>query len=295
MCESYLPETDRVLTLDEYLDFVRREIDPRDLASVGASAPKLKELANNRTFLAEIFNKQLATSADTLAFYSPQSAILGASQPFSVRLNVWPVVSSNPRQRKIENGIYSYGDAHDHNFTFMTVGYYGPGYETIIYEYDRERVVGYIGEHIDIRFLERTSLPVGKVMLYRPFTDIHTQIPPASFSMSINLLISDPQTAVTQQYYFDIEMGTICDFVESLSTKRVSVLECLRFVGNENSKDLLEHLSKRHPCVRTRWAAFETLAAMDPVNAEGYWGAAAQDPDRLVKHAARTRLCASNR
>jgi hypothetical protein len=295
MCLSYLPESDKVLALEEYLDFVRDEVDPRDLASVGASARKLKELANNRTFVAEIFNRQLTIAFDTLAFYSPQSAILGASQPFSVRLNVWPIVSSNPRQRKIENGIYSYGDAHDHNFTFMTVGYYGPGYETIIYEYDRDQIVGYVGEHVDIRFLERTFLPVGKVMLYRPFTDIHTQIPPTSFSMSINLLISDPHNSVTQQYYFDIEKGIICDFVESLSTKRVSVLECLRFVGNENSKDLLHHLSKRHPCVRTRWAAFETLAAMDPTNAEEYWAGAEQDPDRLVKHAALTRLCASNR
>jgi len=142
MCESYLPVTDRALTLDEYLDFVSREVDPRDLTSVGASALKLRELANNRTFVTEILNRQLSIGADALAFYSSQSAILGASQSFSVRLNVWPVVSSNPRQRKVENGVYSYWDAHDHNFTFMTVGYYGPGYETIIYEYDRDSVVG---------------------------------------------------------------------------------------------------------------------------------------------------------
>jgi hypothetical protein len=295
MCYSYLPETDRVLTLEEYVDFVRCEVNPRDLASIGASASKLMELANNRTFVTEIFNAQLTVGVETLAFYSPQSAILVASQPFSVRLNVWPLVSPNPRQCKIESGIYSYGDAHDHNFTFMTAGYYGPGYETIIYEYDRDKVIGYIGEQVDIRLLEQTSLPLGKVMLYRPFKDIHTQIPPASFSMSINLLISEPENALTQQYYFNIEKGIICDFVESLSTKRVSVLECLRFVGNENSKDLLQHLSRRHPCARTRWAAFETLAAMEPATAEDHWASAARDSDRLVQHAARTRLCASNR
>ena len=78
MCESYLPVTDRALTLDEYLDFVSREVDPRDLTSVGASALKLRELANNRTFVTEILNRQLSIGADALAFYSSQSAILGA-------------------------------------------------------------------------------------------------------------------------------------------------------------------------------------------------------------------------
>jgi hypothetical protein len=293
---TFSPATDRSITLEEYFDHVRTHVDARDLESVAASAAKLKELANNRTFVAEILNRQLATAgANGLAFYSTQSAVLMSSDDLAVRVNLWPPAGNDPRRQKADDQVYSYHAVHDHNFSFMTVGYHGPGYVTRLYECDPGKITGYIGERVDLRFAEETSLPEGKVMLYRAYSDIHMQMPPPSFSMSLNLMIGNRYNGVTQQHYYDVERGVISDYVESISSKRVSVVECLRFIGNENSKDLLERLSHLHPCVRTRWAAYETLAALEPQRAAAHWCAAQRDRDPLLKHAATTRLRASNR
>jgi hypothetical protein len=73
----------------------------------------------------------------------------------------------------------------------MTVGFFGPGYETTIYEYDSSKVTGFVGESVDLRFLETTQLPPGKVMLYRPHADVHAQYPPSELSISLNLMVRD--------------------------------------------------------------------------------------------------------
>ncbi|MFT3905784.1 MAG: HEAT repeat domain-containing protein [Steroidobacteraceae bacterium] len=295
MAHSFSFSSNKSIGLEEYVEIISANVDTLDIDSVADSAEHLYCLGNNKTFAAEVLNQQLKEGVLGVGFYSSQSAILKAVGNIAIRLNVWPVVSGDPRKAKIENEIYSYGDAHDHNFIFMTVGYHGPGYRTIIREYDRNKTIGYVGEKVDMKVIEETDLPMGKVMLYRPFKDIHTQIPPSAFSMSLNLLISDPKTSsLTQQYYFDVEKGEIVDFVESYSSKRVSVVECLRYIGDGNSVDLLDNLGATHPCVRTRWAALETLVAINPEDAERYWERAACDLDPLVRRAAQARLTASN-
>lgn len=288
MAVSLFPSNTNQIELDEYLDYVASHVDPDDPSSVEESAPKLKELSNNREFVVKQFNEQLKATAilptSGLSFYSIQSAILGSEGRFSVRLNVWPLVSPDARRIKLEADLYSYWDAHDHNFTFMTVGYWGSGYETVLYEYDPSGLVGYIGERVDIKFLEKTTLPIGKVMLYRPHRDIHTQLPPKEFSMSLNLMVANEEKAsLTHQYYFDVENQCIKDYVESYSTKRVSMVNAMRFIGDESSVDILWNVARRHPCNRTRISAFESLIALKPEEADRVLSAATSDSDELVR------------
>jgi hypothetical protein len=49
-------DTQQVITLDEYVDFISREVDADDEASILASAPMLRALANNRgaPFVADV-------------------------------------------------------------------------------------------------------------------------------------------------------------------------------------------------------------------------------------------------
>lgn len=291
MALSFHPTDVESLELDEYLAAVKGVVDVRDIDSVAATAPLLKRLGNNRRFVVDHLNDQLKFwPTNALSFYSVQSSILGGDGPVSVRMNIWPVIAADERRRKVQSNVYSYYDTHDHNFTFMTVGYFGPGYGTRIYEYDEAQVIGYPGEKVDIRFLEETTLPVGKVMLYRPGRDIHTQLPPGEFSISLNLMITDGhREALRDQYYFDIERSCITSYVESHSSKRVSQVEMMRFIGDDDSVDILWSLARRHPCARTRLAALETLVAMKPGEAEGAWRCGADDPSPLVRRACRQR------
>jgi hypothetical protein len=97
---------------------------------------------------------------------------------------------------------------HDHNFAFLTGGYHGPGYTTILFEYDEAQVVGLPGEPVAIRPCGRAALPRGAMMLYEPSRDIHYQEHPAELSISINVVVPG-QYQEHDQFLFDIERQRI--------------------------------------------------------------------------------------
>ena len=99
---------------------------------------------------------------------------------------------------------FSYNIAHDHNFSFLTVGYLGPGYETDIYEYDYDSVEGYVGEKVEMQFLEKVRFAAGMAMYYRASRDLHIQHPPSEMTIPLNLLIQPPEVRLREQYEFDL-------------------------------------------------------------------------------------------
>lgn len=126
--------------------------------------------------------------------------MLHRTEHYFLRAAVW----TPPAGRKGEE-IFFYEDPHDHNFSLLTLGYEGPGYETVLFEYDHEKVVGDVGEAVDVRFLERTRLARGRVMFYRDSKDIHVQFPSEDFSISINVIV--PNMKMNRQYSFDMDLS----------------------------------------------------------------------------------------
>ena len=49
-------------------------------------------------------------------------------------------------------------------------------------------VVGFPGEEVNLRFIEKSRLDQGKVMLYRAHQDVHLQLPADAMSVSLNIL-----------------------------------------------------------------------------------------------------------
>jgi hypothetical protein len=285
-------DTDVTVSLEGYVDLLKTEVDFDDRASVLASAPRLRALANNRRFLVDRFNVLLARYLGTSAppAYAPHSFTLASHPRFYVRANVWTRPAGAPRGRSAEESLFSYERAHDHNFSFMTVGYSGPGYETSIYEYDFGSVSGYPGEPVALEFLETTTLPQGKIMFYRQSRDVHIQRPPPSLSISLNLMLIDPAALLRDQFAFDLRRGTISAYVTTLATKRVSLLALARHIGDGSTVDILESLAVNHPCRRTRLGATEACAALRPGHREAFWRRAASDPEFLVRRTARAAL-----
>jgi hypothetical protein len=285
-------DTADVLELEEYLDHLATCVDFDDCESVHASASRLRALANNRHFLVERFNSLLARYLKTRSTpgYAPHSFNLAGSTRFYVRANVWTRPDEDPRRKCLEDELFSYCIPHDHNFSFLTVGYLGPGYETSIYEYDYTSVTGHVGERVPLEFLETTTLPPGKVMFYRASRDIHVQYPPPSLSISLNLMLAAPTALLRDQYTFDLERGTIRDHVTTLSSKRVSLLRMASYLGNGDTVDLLQSVARRHPCRRTRLTATQACVALQPAEAQTHWRRAAGDPEELVRRAARAAL-----
>ena len=231
-------------TTDEQLDVpeaTRRlgEIRRSDDDFLARAATVLVGLYNNRTLLRQILFaslRQLSSDAGS-AFYSPQSFLISSgklaceSDTFTLRGNIWFPPTLVGVNQHLEDSVYSYGNCHDHNFEFLTVGYSGPGYATDIYEYDHDQVTGVVGEAVDLRFTQRAVLGPGQVLHFRKSKDIHVQLHPERTSISINILLSEKDLKVRPQYEFDLDTGRIASVLYSSSMFDVSMTQMIGQLG----------------------------------------------------------------
>ncbi len=282
--------TTRVVGIDEFIDYAHSNVDLRDQDSIAAAATMFRGLANDRELVVSRINQQVKTQFKSQAVASAQVIYLGEGREFYIRANVWPS-NADIASGRVYQDQFSYHQAHDHNYNFMTVGYHGPGYVTEIYEYDHDQLEGFVGEQVDFRFLERTHFSSGMVMLYRASKDVHIQYPPDDLSITLNFMISTPEVRVRDQYFFDLESKTLVDYPAELDgSRRVSVLRMAGHVGNANTQQLLDDLARSHPCRRTRLAAYEALAQINPADSAHIWEAARRDRERLVFQTAAEKL-----
>ncbi|MBO9880512.1 HEAT repeat domain-containing protein [Xanthomonas sp. D-109] len=280
------------ISLDDFLEKARRTINVREPESALALSDDLASLAMNETLVPDAIEAQVNGFLNGIRHvsYTPQSIILGGGDGFYVRANIWTPPRLCSAIREQEERIFSYNLAHDHNFAFLTAGYFGAGYRTEIFDYDPKQVVGYIGEKVDITPLEQTSLPKGKVMFYRMRRDIHIQHPPEELSISLNLMMISPESEHTEQYFFDTEAGIISGIPEAAYVyRRASLATLLGEVGDEASLPLLHSLLEEQPNRRIRISALQSIYRLhERLNqsttvASGF----IDDQDPLVAEAAR--------
>jgi len=240
------------------------ESDPSDLGDdecLASYAPALRKLANNRSFLGDLVVeelKQRCAGQIERNRYSAQVILLHrGSRKFLLRANFWPAQSDSVVVNS-GAGAFFYGQPHDHNFSFLTVGYAGPGYWSDYYEYDYERTAGFIGEKLELRFVERSRLEEGTILLYRRHLDVHSQLPADSLSVSINIMAMSPATEFLDQYGFDLESSRINAVVNRSTLEPLIALA--GHLGGDNGRDLIEHIAERHPSERIRFAAWRAKA-----------------------------------
>ncbi len=238
-------------------------VDLTDGDSIAHCAALLAGLARNRDFLADSVIAALKASyVDQLALnlYSAQVFLLHRSaRGFYLRANLWPsardaaYAASGP-------AAFAYGLPHDHNFHFLTTGYFGPGYVSDYYDYDPEAVDGRLGEPLNLKFVERSALSEGKLMLYRAHRDIHSQLPPETLSVSLNIMDEGEHIPWRDQYIVDLEAGTIAR--RPTLTSGEMLLRCAVHL-TENGRDIAEQFAKAHPVPRVRANAIAALAAVE--------------------------------
>jgi hypothetical protein len=269
--------------------------DADDPASTRAAALWLRRLSNNRSFLGDLLVDRLAGRAgeDIASGYGPQAIVLSrprANRPNAavLRAAIWPSPSDHVFQTS-GAGSFVYGAPHDHNFDFLTVGYCGPGYASDYYEYDYDAVAGYPGEDAGLRFVERSTLSPGKLMLYRRHVDVHSQLPPESLSVSLNVMRVDPAQGWFDQYGFDLQAGTVTRWLNASASEaflRIAVAS-----GADSAQDYAEWVGAHHPSDRLRLASFAARAELcgDPAASDAVWRAGELSGNRMVAGAARAR------
>ena len=257
-------EETRAITLGDVVQALNDEaFDPSDEESFAACAPLLKRLSNNRDFLAEIATAELKDRCATQTLenrYSSQVIILHrASEKYFIRANFWPSERDSIFRASGASPFF-YHVPHDHNFSFLTVGYLGPGYWSEYYEYDFEAVVGVPGEKVDLRFIEKTKLDQGKVMLYRAHKDVHNQLPADDMSVSINIMEASNRLPFLDQYRFDVKKCEIAGILTKTSTEALLALAANH---GGNGRDVVESFARNHPSDRIQFAALRELAAAE--------------------------------
>jgi hypothetical protein len=238
--------------------------DPDDEASIAAFGPALGRLGRNQRFLGDLVIEELKRNCAGQVernHYTAQVILLHAGPGFAIRANFWPAAGDSV---VVNSGTdpFFYDVPHDHNFSFLTVGYVGPGYWSDYYEYEYGDVTGVIGERVALRFVERSRLEPGKVMLYRRFRDVHSQLPPDSLSVSLNVLAQSDRSDFCDQYRFDLQRREVASLVNTSSLE--ALVKLAVHLGGENGRDLADAFASAHPSDRIRFAALEAQASVEP-------------------------------
>lgn len=261
-------------------------VDFEDPARLDNAARWLRRLGNDKQFLGDVLVAELAQRhrEDVLDnSYGPQVVMLAPPNGnFFIRANIWP--STSEHMLRASGGTsFVYGLPHDHNFSFLTLGYFGPGYWSDYYEYDYGAVIGHSGEAVpSLRFVERSRLEEGKLMLYRAHRDVHAQHPADALSVSLNIMQTTGAQGWLDQYRFDLDqrrIGAIVSGGPSEAFMRIAV-----GLGGAEARDLAERFAYHHPSDRMRLACWDALAsvASAPAERDRVWRAAEGAGSRLV-------------
>lgn len=258
--------TEEGIELAELVDLLETGgFDAEDEDNFASFGPALKKLANNRDFLPELMLAELKQRCRGQVEgnqYSAQVIMLHcASKRFIVRANFWPALKDSVIRHSGTDPFF-YNVPHDHNFSFLTVGYFGPGYWSDYYEYDYGRVVGYPGERVNLRFVEKSRLEPGKVMLYRAHRDVHLQLPADEMSVSLNIVETSHSSVFRDQYRFDVEGSRIDGILTRTSLEPMLALAA--HYGGGEGQDLLAEFADRHPSDRIRWCALRARVSAEP-------------------------------
>ncbi|MEH3099574.1 transposase [Sphingomonas adhaesiva] len=275
------------ITLDELCDALDdASWDPRDEDAFAEMGVWLARLGRNRTFLSDLAIGELErrfTGQEGNSYGAQVLMLRPPGRRYALRANFWPALN-DAVVRAGGTAPFFYDLPHDHNFSFLTVGYLGPGYWSDYYLFDGESH-GEAGDPARLVFDERARLEPGKLMLYRAHRDVHVQLPPDSFSVSLNVLGYDRAQPWRTQYRFDVERNTIAQAMTA--TPSEALVTIAAHLGGDAGIALAAELAVHHPHPRMRRTARAGLPAGDHRDLDARM---ADDPDPRLARAARARL-----
>lgn len=244
-------------------------LDPGDdVETLAAFADRFAALTEDSKLVVDALKRELRRYRDPA--YAGRSISLPVARADNViiRANVWSPHVVNAADYEREDDFTSYSVPHNHDFSFMTVGYSGPGYETDIYEYAGDPYDGEPGDAAHLTFLERTRLSPGKVMIYRKSSDAHVQFYPAEMSVSLNIIRVAPNDALRALYAFDLTERRIVEVVEHHVDAQEALFDAVRWFPSDSLAAGLEELGRRHPHPKCRALALRALYRCDPARGD---------------------------
>lgn len=252
---------DQEISLDEFVrKFAEMRIDPEQEMTLAGATDLLKRLGNNREFMADFIRRELVAilADESPEIYSAQVfKMLDLADGHFLRAVLWPP-EDHEYYRNTGTDLFYYGRPHNHNFHFLTVGYHGSGYESDYYEINTDTSDWRPGSQVEIDYVGRKRLDRGKVMLYRAHKDVHSQLPPAELSISLNIMVSNSQDIAKPQFLFSADART----VDQIYLARLCpvVFTVAASLGGGNARQLLSDIFERHEDPLVRFHALKAMA-----------------------------------
>lgn len=178
-------------------------------AFIEQAAHYLQRFNANRHLIRSLIDQRGGLHAARSAFVPPQTFVFGMRGDLGVRANVWPRIRQATHFEAQERLLYAYELPHNHDFSFLTVGHFGEGYATDLYEVDPDSVTGQHGQQVTLFNHRRETLSEGRVLAFSAYSDLHTQYPPEDgLAISINLILLEKR-AEREQVFFDLENSRV--------------------------------------------------------------------------------------
>ena len=195
------------------------------------------EISYLERYLKDFFSKH--EHFEYLDGFGDSTVVLGGTEKFRLRLVKWLARDKVVLPNTYRVGL-TYDYAHNHDFNIVTKGIWGDGYETEVYRYNAEQVFGAVGEEVELEFQGRFKLSPGAVMWYEKYHDVHNQLPPRRFSMSLNVIpieydLRYPQLA------FDLENKRVAAYTRNRQSRILSVMTLLADIDQSaDTRTILE-------------------------------------------------------
>ncbi len=268
--------SDDVIELEDFLAYVDAHLTDRSDENVEALAPKLIALSRNRTFLSRFLTESLPSrefQRDN-GFNGPVF-ILARGDGYVVRAVAWTTEDRVERTPRGAGPHLYHGPqqvAHSHSCSLLTVGYFGPGYETDVWECEPEtiRAAGDApGTPVSTRYRGRFRLSEGAVLFYRAYRDLHVQHPPQSYSISLNLLVQPPAGhAGRDQYFVDLTDNTLAAAMSTANNARSQLIGLAQAFPDPRLLSPLGLIAERHMSSRIRARAAAALQRVEAALAQ---------------------------
>lgn len=261
MLESYDVHPDAPLTLPQFLEAAEAvQSEPFTEPYIAECAALLARLNASPDLLWSHLSTMKTPEDWLTSFDAPQSIILGRSESFAIRANIWLPVKPSAFQAH-ERDLYAYHDiAHSHNFRFLTIGHFGPGYWTDCFEIDTDEVEGWPGERVQFSGECRKRLTTDQVLHFRPYRDVHVQKEPEQLSISLNLLFRN-EPRLHDQQFFDIDSRTVVAApFDTLANRRGGAMRIAALMEDTDTLAFLEEVASTHEHVGLRINAARALA-----------------------------------
>ena len=250
------------IELHELVEYLDANLDPSSEQSILAAAPTLYALSRNRRFLAEFLSEQLSQADFQVDNpYGGPVFLLARGKGYIVRVMGWPPALPDDIVPELAYG-HATTIAHSHAFSLLTVGYFGPGYDTEMYEVDPEsirRAGSKHGSTVDLRFAGRYRLAEGTVLYYPAHRIAHIQYAPADYSISLNLIVKSAEDELVDQYFFDTKQKTLTRALSASNDAWIGLLTFAREVADPSFADSLRTIAASHSSSRIREVAAAAL------------------------------------